>query len=287
MLKALEKDPARRYESAGAMAEDLFRFLQHKPVEARPPSMTYLMLRFTRRHRGPVFAGAALLLALVLGAVGTSIGMKRALDAKEEVIGKNQELDRQKLALVDYKERLAGLLESNQRMLGEIRRMSTNEAQLPAEFEALRNENQALLDKVKNEVANQERYAEEIERLQRANAQLEKLVIESKDSNAAVELVRAELFEDSITSLTANERGQFYLNGKLVPFPTLLKAFAAPPDDDTRGKTLPRSLKITLPEGAKPTDAVFHFRLKQLAAAADQIGLRHELFPQQDKKPDR
>jgi hypothetical protein len=36
---------------------------------------------------------------------------------------------------------------------------------------------------------------------------------------------------------------------------------------------------VTLPEGAKPTDAVFHFRLKQLAAAADQIGLRHELFP--------
>jgi hypothetical protein len=283
ILKALENDPARRYESAGAMAEDLFRFLQHKPVEARPPSMTYLMLRFARRHRGPVFAGAALLLALVLGAAGTSIGMKRALDTKEELLGKNRELDRQKLALVDYKERLAGLLESNQRMLGEISRTNTSEAMLPAEFEALRNENQALLDKVKNEVANQERYAEEIERLQRANAQLERLVIESNDSNAAVELVRAQLFEDSITSLTANERGQFYLNGKLVPFPTLLKAFAASPDDDTRGKTLPRSLKVTLPAGAKPTDAVFHFRLKQLAAAAGQIGLRHELFPQQEK----
>jgi hypothetical protein len=283
ILKALEKDPARRYDSAGAMAEDLFRFLQHKPVEARPPSMTYLMLRFTRRHRGPVFAGAALLLALILGAVGTTIGMKRALDAKEEVIGKNQELDRQKLALVDYKERLAGLLESNQKMLGDIQRMSSNEAQLPAEFEALRNENQALLDKVRNEVANQERYAEEIERLQHANAMLEKLVMNSKDTDAAVAWVRARLFEHRITSLTMNERGQFYLNEKLIPFPTLLKAFAAPPGDDTRGKTTPRSLKVTLPAGAKPTDAVFHFRLKQLAAAADQLGLRHELFSQQDK----
>jgi serine/threonine protein kinase len=275
VLKALEKDPARRYESAGAMAEDLFRFLQHKPVEARPPSMTYLMLRFTRRHRGPVFAGAALLLALILGAVGTSIGMKRALDAKEELVRKNEELDRQKLALVDYKERLSGLLESNQKMLGEISRMNTG---LPAEFQALRNENQALLDKVKNEVANQDRYAEEIESLKRANAQLEKLVMESKDIDAAVELVRAGLFENSITSLTANERGQFYLDGKLVPFPTLLKAFAEPPDEDTRGKTVPRWLKITLPAGAKQTDAVFHFRLKQLATAADQIGIRHELF---------
>ncbi len=279
VLKALEKDLGRRYESAGAMAEDLFRFLQHKPVEARPPSMTYLMLRFTRRHRGPVFASAALLLALLLGAVGTTIGMKRALYAKEELIGKNEELDRQKLALVDHKERLAGLLESNQRMLGEISRMSTNEAQLPAEFEALRKENQALLDQVKSEVANQERYAEEIERLQLANSRLEKLVMESKDTDAAVEWVRTGLFENRITSLSANERGEFYFDGKLIPFPSLLKAFAAPPDNDPQEKNLPRWLKVTLPEGAKPTDAVFHFRLKQLAAAADRIGIRHELFP--------
>ena len=284
VLKALEKDPGRRYESAGALAEDLDRFLLHKPVEARPPSITYVMQRFTRRHRGPVFAGAALMLALVLGAVGTSVGMKRALDAKAELVRKNGELDSQKLALVDYKERLAGLLESNQKMLGEISRMNPSEAPLPAEFEALRKENQALLDKVKNEVANQERYADEIKRLQQTKAQLEKLVIESKDTDAAVEWVRAALFADSITALTANQRGQFYLDGKLIPFPTLLKAFTAPPKDATRGKTMPRWLKVSLPAGAKPTDDVFYSRLKQLAAAADQIGLRHELFPEKDKK---
>jgi serine/threonine protein kinase len=284
VLKALEKDPARRYESAGAMAEDLQRFLQHKPVEAHSPSVAYVMLRFTRRHRGPVFAGAALLLLLILGAVGTSVGMKRALDAKAELERKNAELDQQKLELVDTKQRLAGLLVSNQKMLGEIRMRNTSEAGLPTEFEALRQENQTLLDKVKNEVVNQERYAEEIERLRRANADLEKLVIESKDSDAAVELVRAGLFEDSITALTANERGQYYLDGKLIPFPTLLKAFATPPDDDSLVKPVPRWLKVTLPAGAKPTDAVFQSRLRQIAAAADRIGLRHELFPVQSKR---
>ena len=433
VLKALEKDPGRRYESAGAMAEDLGRFLQHKPVEARPPSMTYLMQRFTRRHRGPVFAGAALLLALVLGAVGTSIGMKRALDAKEELVGKNEELDHQKLALVDYKERLAGLLESNQKMLGEISRMSTSEARLPTEFEALRKENQALLDKVGNELASQERYEEEIAKLQLAKAQLEKLtgnqdkqnaelksqlerlqakltglqrsismvnrrpagthtdsskaaddfpvdrktgvvtaphtvvsltaeqldetqalgtltltpeqwrvvrakspqspkrfntivtlpwpdgihavagesvielsrdrmaVLHGGDAGPSVESVRGELFKDSITSLRLNDRGEFHLGGELVPFPTLLKAFATPPDDarrdeeaklivtatiDGRETTAPRWLGVKLPAGAKPTDAVFQFRLRQIAAAADQIGLRHGLFPEADNKAD-
>ena len=175
VLKALEKEPDRRYGFAGALAEDLGRFLERKPVEARPPSMAYILRRFTARHRGPVFAVAALLLALVLGAVGTTIGMTRALDAKERLTLKNEELDRQKLELVDYKERLSGLLESNQRMLGEISRMSTGDAGLPTEFEALRKENQTLLDQVRSEVANQQRYAEEIEKLQQAKAELEKL----------------------------------------------------------------------------------------------------------------
>lgn len=218
-----------------------------------------------------------MLAALLLGAAGTSIGMKRALDAKEQLLWKNRELDRQKLELVDHKERLADLLESNQRMLGEIQRMSTNEAQLPAEFEALRQENQALLDKVNSEAANQERHAEEIVRLQRANAQLEKLVMESKDADAAVEWARARLFENRTVALEMNARGQFYLGGVLIPYPVLLQAFASRPDDDAGGKAPPRRLTVALPAGAKPTDAVFHSRLNQLAAAADRIGLRHDL----------
>lgn len=285
VLKALEKDPERRYESAGALAEDLQRYLQHKPVEARPPSMAYLMQRFARRHRGPVIAGAALLTALLLGAVGTSIGKKRALDAKEELSRKNRELDRQKLELVDYKERLAGLLESNQRMLGEIGGMSTDASQLPAEFEALRKENQALLDQVSSEVANQERYAEEIGRLQRANAQLEKLVMESKDAAAAAGWVRARFFENPTVALEMNERGQFYHGGQLIPYPVLMQAVAAPLDDAAGGKSPPRRLEVALPAGTKPTDAVFHFRLKQLSAAADRIGLRHDILLQEEKAP--
>lgn len=285
VLKALEKDPARRYESAGAMAEDLLRYLQHKPIEARPPSLTYAMMRFARRHRGGVVAGITLLLALLLGTIGTSLGMKRALDAKAELERKNAQLDQQKLALVDYKERLAGLLESNQKMLGEIRGMSTNEVQLPVEFEALRQENQILLDKVKSETAHQERYAEEIERLKEANARLESLLLESKDTEAVVAWARTQIFQDPLIALTANERGQFYLDGKLIPYASLLKAFASPPElPNSKEKSPPLMLKVTLPAGSKPTDAVYHFRLRQLANAANQIGIKHELFVEKAEK---
>jgi serine/threonine protein kinase len=283
VLKALEKDPARRYESAGALIDDLQRFLQHKPIEARPPSLGYLMVRFSRRHRGPVVAATALLIALLLGAVGTTIGMNRALRAKQLLVVKNAELDRQQLSLIDHKERLAGLLAANQKMLSEIQRMSSHEAQLPQEFEALRAQNQTLLDQVKNEVAHQERYAEEIARLRQEKAQLETLA----GSYATVDSVREALFSRADIQLRMNSRGQFYLEEKLVPYSMLLEALAAPPGAEVQAKVPLRQLSVKLPAGAKPTDDVFQSRLRQVASAADQIGIRHKLLPQPTKKSSR
>ena len=71
-LKALEKDPARRYASAEALATDLRRHLAGLPVEARRPTVGYRVASFVRRH--PVAVGLASLavLALVLGLAGTT-----------------------------------------------------------------------------------------------------------------------------------------------------------------------------------------------------------------------
>ncbi len=51
VMKALEKDRARRYEAASALARDVERYLQHEPVEACPPSTRYRLGKFLRRHR--------------------------------------------------------------------------------------------------------------------------------------------------------------------------------------------------------------------------------------------
>ena len=87
-LKALEKDRTRRYQTANALAMDLRRYLRNEPVSAQPPSTLYRMQRFVRRHRVGTAAGAALLLALVLGVAGTTQGLLRArraeLQAREE-----------------------------------------------------------------------------------------------------------------------------------------------------------------------------------------------------------
>jgi eukaryotic-like serine/threonine-protein kinase len=71
VAKALEKDKARRYPSAGELGEDLRRHLAHQPIQARPASALYQLVKFARRHRALVGGVAATLTALVLGLVGT------------------------------------------------------------------------------------------------------------------------------------------------------------------------------------------------------------------------
>jgi non-specific serine/threonine protein kinase/serine/threonine-protein kinase len=67
VLKALEKDRTRRYGSPEELAADLRRHLRDEPVQARPPSAAYLMMKFTRRHRvGVAFATLAATLLAVL-----------------------------------------------------------------------------------------------------------------------------------------------------------------------------------------------------------------------------
>jgi hypothetical protein len=94
VMKALEKDRNRRYESANGFALDLQRYLADEPVLAGPPSTTYRLRKFVRRHRGPVCAGLLLLLALVLGMAGTTAGLVLAEQARQAEAGQREEAER-------------------------------------------------------------------------------------------------------------------------------------------------------------------------------------------------
>jgi serine/threonine protein kinase len=82
VMKCLEKDRNLRYETANAFAADVQRYLNDEPVQACPPSLKYRLRKFMRRNRGAVTAGLALATLLVLGTVGTSIGLAWALRAE-------------------------------------------------------------------------------------------------------------------------------------------------------------------------------------------------------------
>jgi serine/threonine protein kinase len=100
VMKAMEKDLARRYQTATGLAEDLQRYLTDQPVEARRPTRAYRLKKFIRRNKLGVLAGTAVVAALAIGmatssyfAATASREAKRATTALEqaEINGKKAE----------------------------------------------------------------------------------------------------------------------------------------------------------------------------------------------------
>jgi serine/threonine protein kinase/WD40 repeat protein len=84
VMKCLEKDRTRRYDTASALARDIERYLGDEPIDAGPPSAAYRLRKFVKRNRGPMTAAAGMLLAIVLGIIGTTWGWLDAIAARKD-----------------------------------------------------------------------------------------------------------------------------------------------------------------------------------------------------------
>ena len=93
VMKCLEKDRTRRYETANGLAMDLDRHLKSEPVAARPPSNYYRLQKLIRRNRLAFVATAAVALALVLGTVASTWEAIRARQAERAQGRLRQEAD--------------------------------------------------------------------------------------------------------------------------------------------------------------------------------------------------
>ncbi len=103
VMKSLEKDRNRRYESASAFAADIRRYLNDEPVEACPPSLRYRFGKFARRHRASLTTAVGLMLIFLLAgstsiwlAIDATRARKRADDnalksSEQERLAKDQE----------------------------------------------------------------------------------------------------------------------------------------------------------------------------------------------------
>jgi len=78
-MKALAKEPRRRYSSPNDLARDIERYLANEPVTARPPSRSYQVAKFARRHRASLAAASIMLVLLVAGSIGTGLGWRRSV----------------------------------------------------------------------------------------------------------------------------------------------------------------------------------------------------------------
>ena len=131
VMKAIEKDRTRRYQTANALATDAQRYLANETVEARPPSSLYRFQKLVRRNKATFAAACAVVLALVIG-LGLSLyalaqekrARLRAVAAEQEQARLRQEAEEG--AEIARKLTAAGLLLSQQRfdeaerLMGEV-----------------------------------------------------------------------------------------------------------------------------------------------------------------------
>ena len=108
VLKALEKNRNRRYESASSLGDDIHRYLNGSPVSVSPPSTVYRLSRFVRRHRLAIGVGSLLAASLLIGlTISTNLALKNkrlliAETATKEVLrAANRDLTKSRSALAD------------------------------------------------------------------------------------------------------------------------------------------------------------------------------------------
>jgi serine/threonine protein kinase/tetratricopeptide (TPR) repeat protein len=82
ILKCLERDRGRRYESVAALATDLEAYLEHRPIAAAPPSAMYRGRKFVQRNLASVIAGSVVLLTLLVGSIVSTTLAIRAIRAE-------------------------------------------------------------------------------------------------------------------------------------------------------------------------------------------------------------
>ncbi len=126
VLKALEKDRTRRYETANGFALDIKRFLTNEPVAAVPPSKGYLLKKYVRRHRAALAVAAAIAALLVAGTTVSTwlaVQAKRAQEAAENA--QAAELEQKLLAQTQQKKAEA----EHERAETQARKASASEQQ--------------------------------------------------------------------------------------------------------------------------------------------------------------
>ncbi len=98
VMKCIEKDRARRYETATGLAADIQRFLKGEPIVARPPSTAYRLQKAIRRNKLAFAAGAAVTAALVVGLGLSTFSFFRERAARDEAVTRRTEAERARLA---------------------------------------------------------------------------------------------------------------------------------------------------------------------------------------------
>jgi serine/threonine protein kinase/tetratricopeptide (TPR) repeat protein len=196
VMKCLEKDRTRRYDTANGLAADIRRHLSNEPVVARPPSAAYRFQKAWRRNKLAYTAGMAVALALVIGLVASIL----ALDGKNRVLKAKQEA----LLAQERAKSVANIVEAMMTKVVSKLRDQDNRTAISAVIEAA--------DQVASQNIKGSPYAEFTFRKAIRDQHLSQGMFQLKDAVAQIKLMEELLPQLTEAELPAPERQEFLIH---------------------------------------------------------------------------
>jgi serine/threonine protein kinase/tetratricopeptide (TPR) repeat protein len=123
VMKALEKDRSRRYESASELARDIERYLDHEPVSAGPSNILYRASKLIRRNRAAVTAVLLVGLAVTLGGISAAVGFVRSERARNYANEQWARAEHERVTADQARERAAAEASKAQRVVALLEQM--------------------------------------------------------------------------------------------------------------------------------------------------------------------
>jgi serine/threonine protein kinase/Flp pilus assembly protein TadD len=201
VMKALDKDRNRRYETANGFARDLQRYLADEPVEACPPSAGYRLRKFARKYRKSLATAAAFLALLLLAAVVTIWQALRLAQAGRVEAARARQEAREQLK---RNQSVNDALNQARALAEQARSAKGGDLGKWAEARAMARRAEALL----------EGGAAETELAERARALLRELDEQEKDRRMIVELDKVRLWQAMVKKGNFDYRGADRLYGE-------------------------------------------------------------------------
>jgi serine/threonine protein kinase/phage tail protein X len=147
VMKALDKERSRRYETANGLARDVERYLHDEAVEACPPSRAYRLKKFIHRNRALVTAGSAVAAALLVGVAAFAYQAQVARDQRDQAVQARKAESEQRQLAHDERDRAvrAQRAEAEQRKLADAARAAAEAQEAEAKNQEAEARKQAAI----------------------------------------------------------------------------------------------------------------------------------------------
>jgi len=215
VMKALEKDRRRRYETANGLGADVQRYLAGESVTAAPPHAAYRLRKFLKRNKGPTAAAGATAAALVLGMAGTVWQAGEARRERDAAVAARESESAQKLAAGEQRDRAGAAEAQAKSRAAELAEVAAFQGSMLSQIDATEAGERLMADVRARYSRSLERSGMTEEERESRNDEFGRELVRVNGTDAAKELIDLTILKPAITAIDAKFQTQPLVDARL------------------------------------------------------------------------